>query len=201
MERSDRDRELQSDLARLRAQQEHEQPPIDQLQRIMQRAVQRRQQHDASPFRVWTAHWLTGLWSPQFRLSLGGLALLSASVAVATVAVVIGNKSAPLEIAARPDQAASELAETDRRVPVRFMLPAAGASSVAVVGDFNAWQLDAVRLDDSDGDGVFAGTLLLPRGSYGYMFVIDGERWTTDPHATNFRDDGFGQRNAVIRVN
>lgn len=203
MDRSERDRdqELLTDLACLRAQQEQAAPPADQLQRIMQRAVQRRTQHDASLFRVLTAHWLMGIWSPRFRLSLGGLALLSASVVVVTVAVVVWSKpSAPI-VAGHRDQAASDVAGTDRRVPVRFMLPAAGASSVAVVGDFNAWRLDAVRLDDTDGDGVFAGTLLLPRGSYGYMFVIDGERWTTDPHATNFRDDGFGQRNAVIRVN
>jgi len=198
MDRSehDRDQQLQDDLLRLRAEQDLHTPPADQLQRIMQRAVQRRQQHDASPFR-----WLTGLWSPRFRLSLGGLVLLSASVVVATVVAVIATKSATAPISGRHDQAASETAGIDRRVPVRFMLPALGAKSVSVVGDFNGWQVDVARLDDTDGDGVFAATLLLPRGSYGYMFVIDSERWTGDPHATNTRDDGFGQRNAVIRVN
>lgn len=188
---------LRADLIRLRQTQAA--PPADQLQRIMQRAVARREQHDASPTR-----WLTGLWSPRFRFSLGGIALLSGGVALLTIALLGGFqvKSVPRSVEPHASPSASVVAaEAERRIAVRFMLPASGAKSVAVVGDFNAWQTDATQLNDADGDGVFAATLLLPRGSYGYMFVVDGERWTTDPHATNYRDDGFGQRNAVIRVN
>jgi 1,4-alpha-glucan branching enzyme len=85
-------------------------------------------------------------------------------------------------------------------VPVRFVMPAEGATSVAVAGDFNAWQTDAIYLEDEDGDGVFVGTLRLPPGTYAYAFVLDGERWVADPFASNFRDDGFGTRNAVLRI-
>lgn len=203
MDQSERDRVLRDDLAALRAEQERQHPPSDQLQRIMQRASTRRAEFDVSPWR-----WLSVLWMPRFRLSAGGLALLSAGVMTATAALLIFQTPTATQRVQAPSEPKSVVGDQDmdeydgdRRVPVRFMLPAAGAKSVSVVGDFNAWQLDALRLDDSDGDGVFAGTLMLPRGSYGYMFVIDGERWTTDPHATNFRDDGFGQQNAVIRVN
>lgn len=186
---------LSADLARLRAQQERHEPPADQLQRILQRAVERRAQYEASPWR-----WLTGLWSPRLRVSFGGLALLSVCVASTTVGLLIWGRPSSAPQTAEVQQATVSV-DVERRVPVRFMLPASGAKSVSVVGDFNAWQTEATRLDDADGDGVFVATLLLPRGSYGYMFVIDGERWTTDPYATNHRDDGFGQRNAVIRVN
>jgi hypothetical protein len=44
------------------------------------------------------------------------------------------------------------------------------------------------------------GTLWLQPGTYSYMFVVDGERWVTDPYASNFRNDGFGQKNAVLRI-
>jgi hypothetical protein len=32
------------------------------------------------------------------------------------------------------------------------------------------------------------------------MFVVDGTAWVTDPDAESFQDDGFGNRNAVVRV-
>jgi 1,4-alpha-glucan branching enzyme len=71
---------------------------------------------------------------------------------------------------------------------------------VAVAGDFNGWRTDDALLDDADGDGTFVGTLRLPPGSYAYMFVVDGDRWVTDPFAGTYRDDDFGHRNAVIRL-
>jgi len=91
-----------------------------------------------------------------------------------------------------------EAAPAPRRV--EFALPAEGARTVAVAGDFNEWRTDATVLRDDDGDGVFVGAAELPPGSHAYMFVVDGERWVSDPYATNFRDDGFGHRNAIVRV-
>ncbi len=104
-----------------------------------------------------------------------------------------------------PAGAPEPLAESVGRVEasgavVRLVVPAAGARTVAVAGDFNEWRTDDVLLEDPDGDGVFVGTLRLAPGSYAYMFVIDGERWVTDPYAVNHRDDGFGNQNAVLRI-
>jgi len=89
----------------------------------------------------------------------------------------------------------------DAPVPVRFVLPASGARSVAVAGAFNGWNATSIVLADTAGDGVFVGTAYLPRGDWTYMFLVDGERWVSDPYAQNFRDDGFGGRNAVLRLN
>jgi hypothetical protein len=36
------------------------------------------------------------------------------------------------------------------------------------------------------------------RGEHRYMFVKDGEEWVTDPMAPMQREDGFGNKNAVI---
>jgi hypothetical protein len=32
------------------------------------------------------------------------------------------------------------------------------------------------------------------------MFLVDGQRWETDPRAERYVDDGFGMRNALINV-
>lgn len=198
------DEQLQRDLERLRTVEMQHDVPAGQLQRIMQRAIQRRAEHEARPLR-----WVSDVWSLRLRFSFGALVLAGTCVVGATAGIVMLTKPERDVAASRsgiPTSAVSSdttlaAAPIEQSVAVRFMLPAVGAKSVTLVGDFNAWQTDVTPLDDSDGDGIFAATLMLPRGSYGYMFVIDGENWTTDPHATNYRDDGFGQRNAVIRVN
>ena len=84
-------------------------------------------------------------------------------------------------------------------VYVQFMLEAPDARSVAVSGDFNQWSGDAV-MEDADGDGIWSLRIPMEPGLHEYMFVIDGERWITDPLAERYADDGFGNRNAVLAV-
>jgi hypothetical protein len=75
-----------------------------------------------------------------------------------------------------------------------------GARSVEVVGSFTDWQAGAVVLRDEDHDGFWRGTIVLPVGQHEYMFVVDGERWVTDPLAGRYVDDGFGRMNALLFV-
>lgn len=75
-----------------------------------------------------------------------------------------------------------------------------GAKSVDVVGSFTDWQPGAVELRDEDHDGIWRGTVVLPVGQHEYMFVVDGERWVTDPLAGRYVDDGFGRKNALLFV-
>lgn len=84
-------------------------------------------------------------------------------------------------------------------VYVQFSLEAPDARTVAVSGDFNEWSADAV-MSDPDGDGVWTLRLPMDPGVHEYMFVIDGERWVTDPLAERTTDDGFGNRNAILAV-
>lgn len=84
-------------------------------------------------------------------------------------------------------------------VYVEFTLEAPEASGVAVAGDFTDWE-PSVRLQDRDGDGVWSGRVPLQPGIHEYMFVVDGERWITDPHAERYARDGFGNRNAVLTI-
>jgi len=82
----------------------------------------------------------------------------------------------------------------------RFSVEAPGAQRVAVAGDFNGWRTDEIFLSDTTGRGHFAVSLPLRPGRYAYMFVVDGTAWVTDPHATAYRDDGFGNRNALVTI-
>lgn len=83
---------------------------------------------------------------------------------------------------------------------VRFGLYAPGAERVSLAGDFNGWRTDEIFLSDATGQGHFSVALPLKPGRYAYMFVIDGKTWVTDPGADGYRDDGFGHRNALVRV-
>lgn len=84
-------------------------------------------------------------------------------------------------------------------VYVQFELTAPGARSVAVGGDFDGWS-GTNPLEDPDGDGVWTGRVAVEPGLHSYMFLVDGSEWVTDPEATRYTDDGFGNRNAVLAV-
>jgi anti-sigma factor RsiW len=84
-------------------------------------------------------------------------------------------------------------------VTVRLTFRAPQAHSVAVAGDFNKWKTDADEMQRTD--GLWSIDLKLKPGMYTYSFVIDGKSWVPDPGAETFQDDGFGSRNAVLRVN
>ncbi|MHB1298792.1 MAG: isoamylase early set domain-containing protein [Gemmatimonadaceae bacterium] len=82
---------------------------------------------------------------------------------------------------------------------VRFVLAAAGAREVAVVGDFNAWSHDATRLAPVGEGGVWSVSLPLTAGRHEYAFVVDGERWVADPLALRHVDE-FGTESSILRV-
>jgi len=48
-------------------------------------------------------------------------------------------------------------------------------------------------------DGIWRVTLPIPPGNWSYSFVVDG-KFVEDPLAQAWREDGFGGKNAVVRV-
>ncbi len=84
-------------------------------------------------------------------------------------------------------------------VAVRFVFPAPKAKTVAIAGDFNKWRTDGSILKRRDG-GIWTIEIPLSPGIHQYMFIVDGEAWVPDPDAREHRDDGFGYRNSVVRV-
>ena len=83
-----------------------------------------------------------------------------------------------------------------RLVQMTYVPGEAGAERVSLAGTFNGWKTDQVPMRQKD--GIWTAVLVLPPGSYEYMFIEDGKRWVTDPLAPLTRDDGFGGRNAVL---
>jgi hypothetical protein len=88
--------------------------------------------------------------------------------------------------------------ERSEAVVVRFALAAPDARAVSLAGDFNGWRPETTPLTRG-ADGVWMVQLPLQRGTFSYSFVVDG-KWVEDPMAESWRADGFGGRNAVVRV-
>lgn len=141
---------------------------------------------EAGPLRrAWT--WL--LRPRPVRLSPAVVGL--ASAAVIALALVSGRRLGPSAPGAGAGRAAV--------VYVQFDLVAPGARSVAVGGDFDGWRASHA-LEDPQGDGVWSGRVAVKPGLHTYMFLVDGSRWVTDPRATAWVDDGFGNKDAVLAV-
>jgi hypothetical protein len=115
---------------------------------------------------------------------------MASALAVAAVLVVVSAALVRQHPAGGP---------RDGAVTVRLNFYAPGAERVVVAGDFNRWQGDSTPMTPQ-GSGIWTVDIPLRQGVYSYMFVVDGTAWVTDPDAEAFQDDGFGNRNAVVRV-
>jgi len=81
-------------------------------------------------------------------------------------------------------------------VHVKFSHPVAG--SVAIAGTFNDWRPEATPMVCM-GDGRWLKELVLPPGTYEYLFVADGQ-WLSDPMAPETVPNPFGGRNSVLTI-
>ena len=73
---------------------------------------------------------------------------------------------------------------------VRLIFDDSLARQVAVVGDFNAWQPGATRMQRDPGTQRWSVTLALRDGEHRYAIVVDETRWVTDGASKPSRDDG-----------
>ena len=85
-----------------------------------------------------------------------------------------------------------------RLARVQFVFVAPRARRVAVVGDFNDWDVAAAPL--APAGGVWSGQIDVPFGRHDYAFVVDGERWVRDPNAPRAPADEFGGGYSVLVV-
>jgi anti-sigma-K factor RskA len=90
------------------------------------------------------------------------------------------------------------VAATTQHVMLRFVYIDDQAQSIAVAGDFSNWEPIPLSQKMVNGKKVWTGMVKMSRGEHNYMFRVDGEKWVTDPMASVQRDDGFGNKNAVI---
>jgi hypothetical protein len=147
------------------------------------------------------------LWAErQVTLRLRPATLLGAAVLAALVLLVARPR--PTRVVTplwTMDRAATGAhARTPALVPtpapriVRFALAAQKARAVSLAGDFNGWRPDTTPLVRG-ADGVWSVEVPLERGNWSYSFIVDGV-FVEDPLAQSWRADGFGGKNAVVRV-
>jgi anti-sigma-K factor RskA len=121
--------------------------------------------------------------------------MATAFVATAILALiftqVVRTGHTPVEIAA--------VSQQEKVVTVTMNLHAPEAHHVSVAGTFNKWKADTNVLTKQE-NGIWTISIPLKPGEYNYMFVVDGKAWITDPNAETYSDDGFGNKNAVVRV-
>jgi hypothetical protein len=136
------------------------------------------------------------------HLALPPLATLAAAAGLVGIGILAGfllNRDGRLP-AERGDLAVvdSQLPDSHRTRVVKFVLIAPQAARVAVVGDFNGWDLSATPAKRQP-DGTWSTFVSLPPGRHVYSFVVD-DQFISDPDAPRAPDDGFGQSNSVIVV-
>ena len=83
------------------------------------------------------------------------------------------------------------------KVFVQFRLQSSDASDVRLAGSFTHWQPE-YQLHET-APGLWTVTLPLAPGVHDYAFIIDGQRWVTDPYAAAVQD-GFGGSNSRITL-
>jgi 1,4-alpha-glucan branching enzyme len=83
-------------------------------------------------------------------------------------------------------------------VRITFELPASGARTVNLCGDFNDWSPVAhpmTRLDD----GRFRLTLELATGRrWRFRYLLDGDRWENDWAADDYEPNIYGGQDSVV---
>jgi anti-sigma factor RsiW len=121
---------------------------------------------------------------------------LATALALVVSLLVVSRQYAP---STGPTTTALRQAAQESVVTVRLNLYAPRANKVSVAGDFNKWRVDSDVMSRQEG-GVWTIDIRVKPGVYTYMFVVDGKAWVTDPDAETYQDDGFGNKNAVMRI-
>ena len=80
---------------------------------------------------------------------------------------------------------------------VRFTY-AGQAESVCLSGDFNGWSTEAHYLTRHG--KTWEIEIRIPRGTYAYGFLVDGEKWEIDPDARFYLEDSFGRKNSILII-
>ena len=87
---------------------------------------------------------------------------------------------------------------------VQFEYEAPDAESVWVTGTFTGWagtpEEGAIELTNNGSGSWSTVHTIGMSGQHQYKFIVDGDRWVTDPENPNTVDDGQGGENSVLHV-
>lgn len=147
------------------------------------------------------APWLDWLTTPVVvRFSPAAAIAACALIALASVALWRALPPAGRVATPGPDGAAVLASTAESALETEFVFVMPDARSVAVVGDFNEWS-DSATVMRCAPDGVtWTARVRLAPGRHLYGFLVNGERWMTDPQAPLAPDPGFGGASSVVLV-
>jgi hypothetical protein len=133
----------------------------------------------------------------QYRLSLPLTITITPirwapAIAVLVAAVLLVPSFSKLPTQTQMDGVGNGLAN------LSFSLRLPEASTVALLGSFNAWNPTGYQMKKHPGSGLWAIDLQVPPGRYEYAFLVNGDRIVSDPNAHFKRKDGFGDFNAIV---
>lgn len=92
-----------------------------------------------------------------------------------------------------------EYTKTGRSCKVTFEFPANGGNQVALLGDFNEWNVAAHPMKRRK-DGSFTAIVSLKPGQYKFRYLVDGETWRNDSEADEYMPNPFGTEDSVVSV-
>ncbi len=198
---------MTQDLAATRSVQ----PPDDFADRTMAAVAQEPVPDEASvPLaEVLWVWWraLTGTVTLQVRPVSAMVAVLLTAVVAWTVWPLAPRLDTGSQTAATAPSETQTVQQTSAQttgrsetVWIRFLYTNSEADSVAVAGDFSQWEPVPLSPHEVAGKTVWTGLVPVSRGEHEYQFLINGERWVTDPLAPVKRSDGFGAENAVLNI-
>lgn len=176
--------------------------PGDFTDRVMHRIEQEEPVHSEAGTLQKVRNWAALLWKPQtvtWRPAYGmALAVISVLVMFSPLYLVPYKSSEPESVAPSSPTVQQVSTASREKVWVRFVYVDENAESIAVAGDFNNWEAEPLTKQQVNGEQVWTGLVPMKRGEHRYMFVKNGSKWVTDPMAPVHREDGFGNKNAVI---
>ena len=96
-------------------------------------------------------------------------------------------------------QGISEVADQGFNTVMLF-LDQPDATDVELIGSFNNWSKEGVKMVWDKDRRLWVGVLHLKRGRYEYAFRVNNREIVADPRALLHRDDGFGHQNSILIV-
>jgi hypothetical protein len=152
----------------------------------------------SEPRRTGRTRWIVGIAGGAAAAMVAAFVLHQPQRAanVATARVASAALPEPTRLAGR--DAAAEADAVREAVQLVFRAP--NASSVRVVGDFNAWDKERAPMTRDAASGLWSVTLALRPGRHVYAFIVDDTLWMRDPRATAAPDADFGRPGSVLLV-
>jgi len=138
----------------------------------------------------------SGAWWSASTVRLSPIATLALAAGIAALAVLVTRRTSQPTPILQPAIVATAPVH-DTVTFVRFVF-VGRASTVSLVGDFNAWGAKPTVLDQT-ANGAWTTSVALPNGRHEYAFIVDGERWVADPLAPSSSDE-FNTNSSVITV-